>query len=868
MGGFRPLVPEPAIPGTDRGEKCDTGRGCSPRSRVRTDPRRGPFGVLVIEAMSPPRHNLPLSAGEFIRFVGRERDIVDLGRLLGTARMVTLTGTGGIGKTRLALHLAERVMRRFPDGVRFVDLSEATTEDQVLRAVAGVLQAVEDDSRTMTEAVITALRTQSLLLFLDTCEHAVDAVGRLCRAVLRDCPRVRVLATSRQPLHVQEESIWRVPPLSLPARPTPTDPYSADPAPLPRRDAQRYESVRLFVTRAHAARAGFEMTRENSGHIAEICRLLDGMPLAIELAAARVRVLSVQQILRRLDDRFQLLTSDGSSGALPPRQRTLRAVLEWSHDLLSGPERALLHRLSVFGTWYREAAEDVCAGDGVDAGDILPLHFSLLDKSLIMVDAEIEGTAHYRLTETVRAYAAEHLAAEGGEDERWSRYLDFCVTRLEEAAEGSRSPLSWAERLAHFRLLDHHRENHARVVRWALSKGRVDEALRVCVALRPYWLVRDLAAEGGRILESVLATDPDEQSPRLRARALALQAELRLDLDVAPRVSTLAMCALEAARACREAGAAASALATMAALALRTNALDEGRLHAERALAWAEQDGDPLTETTALGVLAQLARRRGEPDRAVELLRHCIALGEKLNDRWSVARCLHVLGSIDAERGDFERARELFAESLAVFEELGAAPAIAHCSRELGRLYLAQGHILPAREPLASCLRVSFTSGQRIAVARALEALGELALAEEESERAAALAGVAADLRTALDRPSAETMRLRAAVERRVGPTRTADAWNAWRALPLEQVRDRALAFPRASDRPAEPVTLTPREREIAELAEQGLSNREIADRLTISQATAARHIANIFRKLSISSRTQLTGWASARDRT
>ncbi|MDT0330708.1 ATP-binding protein, partial [Nocardiopsis lambiniae] len=166
--------------------------------------------------MSPPRHNLPLSAGEFIRFVGRERDIVDLGRLLGTARMVTLTGTGGIGKTRLALHLAERVIRRFPDGVRFVDLSEASTEDQVLRAVAGVLQAVEDDARTMTDAVITALRTQSLLLFLDTCEHAVDAIGRLCRAVLRDCPRVRILTTSRQPLHVPEESIWRVPPLSLP----------------------------------------------------------------------------------------------------------------------------------------------------------------------------------------------------------------------------------------------------------------------------------------------------------------------------------------------------------------------------------------------------------------------------------------------------------------------------------------------------------------------------------------------------------------------------------------------------------------------------------------------------------------------------
>ena len=816
--------------------------------------------------MSPPRHNLPLSAGEFIRFVGRERDIVDLGRLLGTARMVTLTGTGGIGKTRLALHLAERVMRRFSDGVRFVDLSEADTEDQVLRTVAGALQAVEDDNRTTTEAIITALRTQSMLLFLDTCEHAVDPIGRLCRAVLRDCPRVRILATSRQPLHVSEESIWRVPPLSLPARPTPVDPYSADPEPLPRRDAQRYESVRLFVTRAHAARSGFEMTRENSGHIAEICRLLDGMPLAIELAAARVRVLSVQQILRRLDDRFQLLTSDGSED-LPPRQRTLRAVLEWSHDLLSGPERALLHRLSVFGTWYLEAAEEVCAGDGVAPADILPLHFSLLDKSLIMVDAEIEGTAHYRLTETVRAYAAEQLAAEGDEDERWSRYLDFCVTRLEEAAEGTRSPMGWSERLAHIRLLDHHRENHVRVVRWALSRGRVDEALRVCVALRPYWLIRDQAVVGGRILESVLAADPDGQSPRLRARALALQAELRLDLDVAPRVSALAMCALESARACRETGAAASALATMATLALRTNALDEGRSHAERALSWAEKNGDPLTQTTALGVLAQLARRRGEPERAVELLRHCITLGERLHDRWSVARCLHVLGSIAAEQDDFDQARDLFTESLAVFEELGAAPATAHCARELGRLYLARGLILQAREPLASCLRVSFTSGQRIAVARALEALAELALAEEEAERAAALTGVAADLRTALDRPSAETVRLRTAVEERVGPARTADAWNAWRSLPLEQVRDRALAFPRSPGHPAEPVTLTPREREIAGLVEQGLSNREIADRLTISQATAARHIANIFRKLSISSRTQLTGWASPRNR-
>ena len=821
-------------------------------------------GAQANEAMSHPRHNLPLSTGEFIRFVGRERDIVDLSRLLNSARMVTLTGTGGIGKTRLALHVAERVLRRFPDGVRFIDLSESFTHEQALRTVANGLYAVEDGQRTMTESVITALRTQNTLLLLDTCEHAVGPMAQLCQAILRDCPRVRILLTSRQPLHVPEESIWRVPPLSLPSRPTPTDPYAAEPAPLPRRDAHRYESVRLFVNRAHAARSGFEMTRENSGYIAEICRLLDGVPLAIELAAARVRVLSVQQILRRLDDRFQLLTSDGSDN-LPPRQRTLRAVLAWSHDLLSEPERLLLHRLSVFTTWSLEAAEEVCSGDGVNASDILSLHFSLLDKSLIVMDVELDGRAHYRLTETVRAYAAERLAAEGREDEAWERYLHFCVTYLEGAARAILEPMPWDERLTQLRLLDHHRENHFRVVSFALARGEVDHALRICIALRTHWIVRDLATEGSLLLERTLDTEPDLQSPPLRARALALHAELRLDLDPTHLLIARTQRALEAARACREAAAAAAALVILAHLALRDCSPAEAERYSEQARTWSAQAHDPLTEGARLTVLALLARRRGEPEVAVECLEQCIALSEKLDDRWGVARCLYLLGRIASERGDHHKARSLMSEALSVFTELAVSPAAAHCARSLGRLQLAAGQVLEARTSLTTCLRVSFASGQRIAVARALEALSELALAEGEAERAAALAGVTADLRGALDRPSAETVRLRSAVERRIGPSRAAEAWDAWRSLPLEQVRDRALAFPR----PEKPLTdlrpLTPREQEVAELAEQGLSNREISQRLTISQATAARHIANIFRKLSISSREQLTGWCTPR---
>jgi ATP/maltotriose-dependent transcriptional regulator MalT len=379
-------------------------------------------------------------------------------------------------------------------------------------------------------------------------------------------------------------------------------------------------------------------------------------------------------------------------------------------------------------------------------------------------------------------------------------------------------------------------------------------------------MVRDLAAEGSRLLGRVLASAADDQPPALRTRALALQAELRLDIDAAPTTTTLALSALEAARACRQAGAAASALATLAALSLRTGAVDEARGYAERAQEWLTDVHDPITEGTVRGVLARLARRAGRPEEAIAHLEHSMAVGEALGDRWSSARCLHVLGSIAAERKDFPRARALCAEALSVFEELAAAPATARCARALGRLHLAEGDVMAAREPLATCLRVSFTSGQRIAVARALEALAELALAEEEAERAAALTGVASDLRTSLDRPSAETVRLRSAVERRVGPVRAAEAWNAWRSLPLEQVRDRALAFPQVVTEESPYASLTPREREIAELAEHGLSNREIAERLTISQATAARHIANIFRKLSISSRTQLTGWSASHD--
>ncbi|MBB4933479.1 putative ATPase/DNA-binding CsgD family transcriptional regulator/Tfp pilus assembly protein PilF [Lipingzhangella halophila] len=806
--------------------------------------------------MSPPPHNLPSPADDFI---GRERDVSDICQLLGNLGLVSLTGTGGIGKTRLAVNVAERLMHRIDDGARFVDLSDATTTEQVGRTVARALRVMENPDRAATDAIITALRPQHVLLVLDTCERAVEPIAELCREILEHCPNVRILATTRQPLRVAGECVWRVPPLSMPVRPTPTEARGGALVPLPRRDALRYEAVRLFINRAHAARTGFQLTRENAGHVVEICRMLDGVPLAIELAAARVRVLSAEQILHRLDDRFRLLATNDRE--LPARQRTMRGVLEWSHALLTERERVLFRRLSVFSAWDLDLAEDVCNGAPIGDTEVPELHSSLLDKSLVVVDAEADGTVYYRLPDTVRAYAAERLAASGEQEALWDRYLRSTVTRLEAAEDAACAPLPWAERKRLLHRQDHFRENTERLLSWALDHGRIEGGLRVSAALRSYWIVRDLVIEGTAYLRKLLGTDADAQPSAVRTRALAVYAELALSVEAPHTVSAAARQALDAAHRTNDPGAAGNALLTLAIVAERTgDDLEAGQRHANEALDLAVRLPAHITEIGALRVLAHLAARRGGICESERLLERAIAVSERIGDRWNEARCLNTLGMTALRRGDLDTASGRLNKALQVFDELGVAPETARCTAGLGHVDVARGDIASARERLAECLRMSVRSGRRIAVARGLEALAELAITEGQMERAASLTGAASSLRSALGQPWAREGKLFSRIEQDLSRDTAIKAWEMWRTLPLGQVIENALAFP-APRRPPAPV-LTRREKEIAALVGAGLTNRQIAENLIISQATAARHIANIFRKMALSSRAQLAEWA------
>ncbi|MEV4008445.1 NB-ARC domain-containing protein, partial [Actinomadura sp. NPDC049753] len=441
--------------------------------------------------------NLPAEPNAF---VGRERDAADLGRLLEGMRAVTLCGAGGIGKTRLALHVAQAVLDASPEagahdgGVWFVELADVRpdgTTEPVARRVAAALDVAEEDGRPLTETLADALHAPPVLLVLDNCEHVVEACAKLTGLLLARCPRLRILATSREPLRMAGENVWRVPPL------------------------EPDEAVRLFLERANAARPGFAVSEA----VHEVTRALDGMPLAVELAAARVRVLSAEQIARRLADRFRLLSAGDRTA--PARQRTLRAAIDWSHELLDGPERVLLRRLSVFAGWTLEQAERVCAdpapsgggpaGAALPADDVLDTLTALVDKSLATVTGETAGEVRFRLLDSIREYAAERLADAGEEEEFRGRHRDAVLADAERdgAIALGVEPAPWADRVTLFQRYDTELGNVRAALTWSLDHGDIAEGLRLCTALRTFWIARGRVAEWADRTDRFLAAARD-----------------------------------------------------------------------------------------------------------------------------------------------------------------------------------------------------------------------------------------------------------------------------------------------------------------------------------------------------------------------
>jgi len=833
--------------------------------------------------------NLPAEPNSFI---GRERDLAELARLLGEVRALTLSGPGGIGKTRLAVRLARDVIAGGADAGE-ADLEEPGLEEawlveladwhgSVAQAVAAAMGIREEQGAPLAQTLAEALRSRRMLLILDTCEHHVGDCATLVQLLLARCPWLRIIATSREPLRVRGETVWRVPPLDLP-------PDGARGAEL-----AAHEAVRLFAARAAGARPGFMLTKDNMASVARLCRTLDGIPLGIELSAARVRALSVEQIADRLRDRFQLLNSGDRTA--PLRQQTLRATVDWSYELLDEAEQTLLRRLATFSGWNLDMAEQVCSDEAIGADAVLGLLISLIDKSLVVLDGEAAGDARYRLLDTIREYAAERLAAAGERDALSLRHRDCVLALVEETAGGmfNRGEPPWPVRREVFRRGIAEYGNFRIALETCLAHEHADEGLRLCIGLRNMWVPHGDAREAATWLDRFLVLPSGQVSPQVRGRALAVRAEIAFDLQ---DYDTLLRCAtesLELARASADDFPVPTALRVISQAAARAGRPGDAVAYIEEAIAAAEAAGNDWEAGLTQAAKAAIAVRQGKLKSAQRAYEAALDVLSD-NNRWGVAQVEYGMGTLARARGDAETAVRHYQDAMAIFREIDAWPEIARCQAGIGWIAVTSGDYGLAAESLAGALRLNQAGGQRLGIARGLEAFAALAAASAQPERAARLAGAACQLREALGHGTAIGPRIEEVLDfarARLGASAAAALFAEGREMTAEDAVGFALGSDSeppgaASSGASEPAwtdparlgpararqdagsarrvpnPLTRREHEIVLLIAQGLSNREIADELVISPATAARHVANILAKLGFTSRTQVASWAT-----
>jgi predicted ATPase/class 3 adenylate cyclase len=601
----------------------------------------------ALRSLEATPNNLPQQVTSFI---GRGRELADVKGLLGKTRLLTLVGAGGIGKTRLSLQAAADAMDDFPDGVWFVELAPLTDAQRVPQAVASVLGVKEEAGRPVIEALLKHLQNRQLLLVLDNCEHLVQACAELVSQVVQAAPKLKVLASSREHLRTAGEQIYAVPALSLP---------EADRA-LTAESLMQFEAARLFIERAVAAQPAFEASDRNAAAITDICLRLDGIPLALELAAARVRALPVDALAARLGDRFRLL--GGGDRAALPRQQTLRALIDWSYDLLTEAERTVLRRLAVFaGGWTLEAAEAVAAAGDVNESDVLDLLARLVEKSLVVM-APTGG--RYRLLDTVRQYAQERLEESSEGDAARDRHLAFYLA----FAEKARPELVGREQGAWLALLDVEHEN----LLAAHARAGGEAGLRLVYAVSTYWLNRGLLALGHRVMVEALkrAGDP---SPA-RCRALFDAGHLCCFMARYEEAQEYLEESLAIARETADRRMVAMVLQPLGLASMGQGKLAAARGHLEEALALARALGDKRELAAALNAAAQLARLQGKLDAAEPLYADVVALARELDDRESIAIGLLNLAMVSVGRGVVDRARSMLLEVIAIAEETGSKP--------------------------------------------------------------------------------------------------------------------------------------------------------------------------------------------------
>jgi predicted ATPase/DNA-binding SARP family transcriptional activator len=721
-------------------------------ARLRTEAReRAGAPVAAVPATDVAVPTAPVVTGylphPMTELVGREDECLEVAARLRRVRLLTLTGLGGIGKTRLAMEVAGQVAREYADGVWFVALEGLSTADgkQVAGRIASVLGVREEPGRTPLESLTNHLRTRQLLLVLDNCEHLLEATAQAAGHLLRECPGLRTLATSREPLGISGETAWTVPSLAVP-----------DPAHLPAGPAtllrvlMGYEGVRLFVERAQAVQQSFSLSGDNALAVAQICSHLDGIPLALELTAARVRAMTVGQIAERLPDHLNLATGlTGRARTALSRQQTLRAMLDWSHDLLGDAERLLLARLSVFaGGWTLEAAEKVSTGNGIESETVLDLLTSLVDKSLVVFeeqDSVLDG--RYRLLEIVRQYAAERLEASGQTDRVRAGHRNW-LAALAAAAEPQ---LTGPEQGAWLRQLDAEHDNLRATLAWdgAEAQGAASD-LWLAGALYRFWYVRGYVSEGRDHLARVLGREAAQGRTAERAKALNEAGDLAHRQGDYASARTLLDESLSLRRELGDKQGIAWSLNLLGNVAYDQGDYASARVLHEESLGLCRELGDRLGIAWSLNSLGNIVHPQGEYTTAQALYEESLNLFREAGDHQGVARSLSCLGYVAFDQGQYATARSLHEESLNIARDLGDRGGIAWALCCLGYLDYILDSYTSARVLLEEGLDHFQALGDRRGVAWALNSLGNVAQALGEFETARTFHQESLDIRSEL----------------------------------------------------------------------------------------------------------------------
>ncbi len=725
-------------------------------------------------------NNLPV---QLTSFVGRQREKSEAIERLSGSRVLTMMGPGGVGKTRLALEIAAAVLDTYPDGVWWVDLATLTDPGLVPHHVAAALRISERAARPILDALKVELKNKHLLLLLDNCEHLAGSCASLAVTLLQACPHLRLLATSRHALGLPGETQWRLPPMALPQQR-----LIGGAGPSAMLAINGYDAITLFVHRARLARQEFALNPSSAAHVIEICRRLDGLPLAIELAASRLNVLSPQELLERLDDRFRLLADARRSS----RHRALNDVLDWSYEHLSADERTLLDRLTVFvGSFSLEAAERICGPEEFRLADVMDLLDGLVTKSMVSIEELHDGSLRYRLLETMRQYGQRRLASGGDLAGRRALHAEYYMVLAEQVAPGLSGPdrRTWLDRVE----LEY--DNLRAALAWS-ERSAADVGLRIGGALGIFWQLRGYPSEGRRWLEALLRDSPGATAIRAKALGVAGNlARVQDDYSVAEAHYREARSIYEGLGDQR---GVAEILDGLGYLGWKRAEYAAAQSSLERSLALFEELEHGPGIAHALDGLGILASERGLVDRAQEYYERSLAAYRKLGDQRGVAMLLNNIGAMRYRQGEHEAARTCLEESLTIQREIGNHRGVAIALINLGHTARAAGSAKESRDTYRSAMAMLRDLGDRAGLAEIAEGLAYLVASQGGHAVAATLLGAAQALRAVIGVPIPPADRRE--YDRAVQTLRTAlrddalqSAWDKGRTMPIEQSLELAL---------------------------------------------------------------------------